>query len=63
MSSQGPIEAFLTKVFHSSLTSELRAEISHFRQGEAESLFDAWDRFKELLRRRPHHGFELSSQF
>ena len=54
------MEAFLTKIFPHSLTSQLRAEISHFR--ESETLFDAWDIFKELLRRYPQHDFELSSQ-
>ena len=49
-------------MFFPPLTSQLRAKISHFRQGESETLFDAWDRFKELSRRCPQHGFELSSQ-
>ena len=25
-------------------------------------LYDAWDRFKELLRKCPQHGYELSAQ-
>ena len=56
------VKAFLTKFFPLSLTSKLRAEIIHFGQREAETLYDAWDRFRELLRRCPQHGFELSSQ-
>ncbi|MCH97735.1 hypothetical protein A2U01_0018731, partial [Trifolium medium] len=31
-------------------------EFTSFRQGEGESLFDAWERFKEMLRQCPHHG-------
>ena len=49
-------------LFPPPLTSQLRVEISHFLLGESEILFDAWDRFKELLRTRPQHSFELSSQ-
>jgi len=32
-------------------------EISNFRQGENESLYDAWERFKLLLKRCPGHEF------
>ena len=51
-----------TKFFLFLLISQLIVEISHFRQGESKTLFDGWDRFKELLRRCPQHDFELSSQ-
>ena len=30
-------------------------EINTFRQFEGENLFEAWERFHELLRRCPHH--------
>ena len=53
------MQKFLTKFFPPQMTSQLRVEISQFRQGESESLYDAWDRFKDLLRRYPQHGFEL----
>ena len=33
-----------------------------FRQGDQETLYDAWDRFKELLRRCSQHGYKLSAQ-
>ena len=55
-------ETFLTKFFLSQLTSQFRVEITQFRQGDQETLYDAWDRFKELLRRCPQHGYELSAQ-
>jgi hypothetical protein len=32
-------------------------EISNFKQGENESLYDAWERFKLLLKRCPNHEF------
>ena len=53
------VQKFLTKFFLPQMTSQLRGEMSQFRQGENESLYDAWDRFKDLLRRCPQHGFEL----
>ena len=36
----------------------LRSQISDFRQKENESLFDAWERYKDLMRLCPHHGLE-----
>ena len=47
------VQKFLTKFFPPQMTSQLRVEISQFRQGESESLYDAWDNFKDLLRRCP----------
>ncbi|XP_039121320.1 uncharacterized protein LOC120258044 [Dioscorea cayenensis subsp. rotundata] len=35
----------------------MRQEISAFRQGDSETLFEAHERFKDLLRKCPHHGF------
>lgn len=39
-----------------------RAEISGFKQGDTESLYDAWERFKLLLKRCPQHGFDILDQ-
>ena len=36
---------------------EKKQDISNFRQGESESLFDAWERFNLLLKRCPNHEF------
>ena len=47
------VEVFLTKCFLPQLTSQFRAEITQFRQGDQEILYDAWDRCKELLRKCP----------
>ncbi|GJR46682.1 hypothetical protein Tco_1314785 [Tanacetum coccineum] len=30
-----------------------------FQQHQSESLYDAWNRFKDLLRKVPHHGLDL----
>nr|GFA12837.1 hypothetical protein [Tanacetum cinerariifolium] len=35
----------------------LRNEISNFEQKFGESFHEAWDRYKDLLRACPHHGF------
>ncbi|KAI4313303.1 hypothetical protein L6164_026294 [Bauhinia variegata] len=43
-------QKFLTKYFPPSKTTKLRTEIVNFTQFDRESLYDAWERFKELLR-------------
>ncbi|MCI48499.1 hypothetical protein A2U01_0069742, partial [Trifolium medium] len=40
----------------------MRNEITSFRQGEDESLFDAWERYKEMLRQCPQHGIPVCIQ-
>ena len=37
--------------------AKLRIDISSFYQYEGESLYEAWERFKDLLRKCPHHSF------
>ncbi|GKF12686.1 reverse transcriptase domain-containing protein, partial [Tanacetum coccineum] len=37
--------------------TNLRNEISNFQQRFDESFHEAWDRYKDLLRACPHHGF------
>ncbi|XP_052197322.1 uncharacterized protein LOC127804491 [Diospyros lotus] len=34
----------------------MRNDITNFMQADMENLYEAWERFKELLRRYPHHG-------
>ncbi|KAK8935660.1 hypothetical protein KSP39_PZI013348 [Platanthera zijinensis] len=50
------VEKFLMKYFPPAKTAKLRNDISTYVQLEAESLYDTWERFKELLRRCPHHA-------
>ncbi|XP_039120822.1 uncharacterized protein LOC120257383 [Dioscorea cayenensis subsp. rotundata] len=45
------------RYFPLSKAAKLRQEISAFKQGESETLFEVYERFKNLLRRCPHHGF------
>ncbi|XP_073120176.1 uncharacterized protein [Henckelia pumila] len=48
-------KAFLTKYFPPSKFMKLRADITTFPQGEQKTLYEAWERYKDLLRRCPHH--------
>ncbi|GJT81632.1 reverse transcriptase domain-containing protein [Tanacetum coccineum] len=48
---------FINHFFPPSKTTNLRNEISNFQQRFDESFYEAWDRFKDLLRACPHHGF------
>ena len=56
------VEAYLGRFFPSSLTIERRREIIVFKQGEDESLYTAWERYKRLLKRCPMHDIDLKTQ-
>ena len=56
------VEAFMSRFFPPALTAERRGEIIIFKQGEDESLYIAWERFKRLLKRCPMHGIYLTTQ-
>nr|GEV66023.1 hypothetical protein [Tanacetum cinerariifolium] len=47
----------VSNFFHPSKTTNLRNEIMRFQQRFDESFCEAWDRFNNLLRACPHHGF------
>ncbi|KAK4259826.1 hypothetical protein QN277_006118 [Acacia crassicarpa] len=47
---------FLLKFFPPTKNVQLRVEITNFQQKPGESTYDAWDRFKDILRRCPQHG-------
>jgi hypothetical protein len=47
---------FLGRFFPSSKIAQLRAKLYQFTQKDGESLYDVWERFKEMLRLCPHHG-------
>ena len=55
-------EKFLGKYFPPNKNAKLRNDITSFKQREGESLFDAWERWKELLRMCPHHGIPVVIQ-
>nr|XP_027124403.1 uncharacterized protein LOC113741122 [Coffea arabica] len=48
--------AFLNKYFPPGKTAKLRMDITGFSQMEGESLYETWERFRDLLRKCPHHG-------
>ena len=47
------VEAFMCRFFPPALTLENRGEIIIFKQGKDESLYNAWERYKKLLKRSP----------
>ena len=51
----------MSRFFPPALTFEIREEIIVFKQGEEESLFNAWERYKRLLKRCPMHGIDLTT--
>ncbi|XP_061370918.1 uncharacterized protein LOC133313543 [Gastrolobium bilobum] len=50
------VENFLIKFFPPTKAAQLRNDIVMFQQFDGESLYESWDRFKELLWRCPNHG-------
>ena len=53
---QDLIKKFMDKFFPPSKTAKLRAEIQSYHQYETETLYDTWERFKDSMRKCPHHG-------
>ncbi|GJZ57943.1 reverse transcriptase domain-containing protein, partial [Tanacetum coccineum] len=56
------VSKFINYFFPPSKTTQLRNEITNFHQIANETFSEAWERFKELLRKCPHHGFYLEHQ-
>ncbi|GJQ90652.1 reverse transcriptase domain-containing protein [Tanacetum coccineum] len=51
------VSKFINKLFPPSKTINLQNEITRFQQRFDETFYEAWDRFNDLLRACPHHGF------
>ncbi|GJU71956.1 reverse transcriptase domain-containing protein [Tanacetum coccineum] len=51
------VTKFVNRFFPPSKTTHLKNKISRFTQKFHESISEAWERFKEILRACPHHGF------
>ncbi|WP_254554240.1 retrotransposon gag family protein, partial [Salmonella enterica] len=51
------VQKFVNYFFPPSKTTNLKNEISGFRQNFDENFGEAWERFKDLLRKCPHHEF------
>ncbi|GKA57349.1 reverse transcriptase domain-containing protein [Tanacetum coccineum] len=56
------VSKFLNRFYPHSKTREIRKEITNFQQVFSETFTEAWERFKDLLRKCPHHGFSLLHQ-
>ena len=52
------VETLTERFFPPTLTSKRRKEIIFFKQGEEESLHNAWERYKKLMKRCPMHGID-----
>nr|GEV44198.1 reverse transcriptase domain-containing protein [Tanacetum cinerariifolium] len=56
------VNKFVNQFFPPSKTTHLKNEISRFIQRFEETFGEAWERFKEMLRACPHHGFTELAQ-
>ena len=56
------VEAYMIIFFPPPLTVERRGEIIVLKQAEEESLYNAWEGFKRLLKICPMHGIDLTTQ-
>ena len=56
------VEAYMGRFFPPAMMLKRRGEIIVFKQGEDESLYNAWERFKRLLKRCTMHGIDLTTQ-
>ncbi|XP_010245393.1 PREDICTED: uncharacterized protein LOC104588947 [Nelumbo nucifera] len=50
---------FLSKYFPPSKIAKMRNDITTFFQQKGEPLYELWERYKELLRRVPHHALPI----
>ncbi|KAK2449189.1 hypothetical protein QL285_008407 [Trifolium repens] len=51
-------KVFLARFFPPSKTTMLRAQINGFKQKDNKSLFETWERYKDMIRLCPYHGLE-----
>ncbi|GJX88676.1 reverse transcriptase domain-containing protein [Tanacetum coccineum] len=56
------VTKFVNQFFPPSKTTHLKNEISRFTQKFKETFGEAWERFKEMLRACPYHGFTELTQ-
>ncbi|MCH83535.1 hypothetical protein A2U01_0004360, partial [Trifolium medium] len=55
-------EKFLDRLFPHHKFMESKTSIAVFSQGSNETLCEAWDRYKAMLRKCPNHGFDELTQ-
>ena len=56
------VEAYMSRFFPPALTTERRGEIAVFKQGENESLYNAWQIYKRQIKKCPMHAIDLTTQ-
>nr|GEX46895.1 DNA-directed DNA polymerase [Tanacetum cinerariifolium] len=56
------VNKFINQFFPPSKTTHLKNEVTLFTQRFEETFGEAWERFKEMLRACPHHGFSELTQ-
>ncbi|GJX94995.1 reverse transcriptase domain-containing protein [Tanacetum coccineum] len=56
------VSKFVNYFFPPSKTTNLKNDITNFQQRFDETFSEAWDRFKDLLRKCPHHSFSKLHQ-
>nr|GFA62584.1 reverse transcriptase domain-containing protein [Tanacetum cinerariifolium] len=56
------VNKFVNQFFPPSKTTHLKNKISRFTQRFEETLGEAWERFKKMLRACPNHGFSELTQ-
>nr|GFA60048.1 hypothetical protein [Tanacetum cinerariifolium] len=56
------VNNFVNQFFPPSKTTHLKNKISRFTQRFEETFGEAWERFKEMLKACPHHGFSELTQ-
>ena len=52
----------MSRFFRPALAVERKGDIIVFKQGEEESLYNAWERFERFLKRSPMHGINMTTQ-
>ena len=52
------VTKFLSKFVPMAKINALRREIADFYKDEQEKFYESWERFKDLILKCPHHGFE-----
>lgn len=55
-------EQFLDQLCPPSKIAKLKKEIANFEQNLGESLYEAWERYKGLLRNCPQHGLNIQQE-
>ena len=51
------VNKFLTQFFPPAKVEKLRIDINNFCQLDRETFYECWERYKDLLRKCPHHNF------